>query len=114
MGIKHWMALVAAADYVVSVDTSTFHCAGGLGRPLTGIFTYIDGLTYSKYYPTAIIVQKHRLLDPSWDCGPCFNWHNCPKCPAQNPIKPCLTDISTAMLVDGIEIMLQNRMTTLA
>ena len=100
-----WAALVNAADYVVSVDTSTFHCAGGLGKPLTGIFTFIDGKVYGKYYKFSL-VQFHRD-NGNWDCGPCFNWPNCPKCDPKEMRKPCATDITQQMLVDNLERMFQ-------
>jgi len=97
---KQWMAIIDTADYVVSVDTSAFHCAGGLRKPLMGIFTYICGLTYGKYYDF-VLVQKHRQHDPSWTCGPCFNWPICPKSKAD--VKPCLTEINNEMLTNGVE-----------
>jgi ADP-heptose:LPS heptosyltransferase len=103
--LPQWAALVDSADYTVSVDTAAFHCAGGLGKPLTGIFTYIDGKTYGKYFKFSL-VQKHRD-NGDWDCGPCFNWPNCPKCPAHEEVKPCATEITTQMMVDGVERMFQ-------
>ncbi len=102
---QQWMAIIDSADYVVSVDTATFHCAGGLKKPVVGIFTFFDGLVYSKYYPTAEVIQKHRLRDPSWTCGPCFNWPTCPK--SKGMPKPCLTEIGPEMLTEGIEKMFQ-------
>lgn len=92
------LGLVNAADYVVSVDTGQFHAAGGLNKPLTGIFTFCDGKVYSKYYQ-AELVQKHRD-NGDWDCGPCYNWGLCPK--TEKVPKPCLTEITTNMITDGI------------
>ena len=97
IGMKKWMGIVNAADYVISVDTGCFHLAGGLGRPLMGIFTYCDGKIYSKYYQ-AELVQKH--IDKF--C-PCYNMSICPLSDA--PIKPCATEITSGMLVDGVDRM---------
>src|SRR5258708_7428042 len=57
LSIRQWMAVLYAADYVVSVDTAAFHFAGGMGKPLVGIYTWADGYIYGKYSPTATIVQ---------------------------------------------------------
>lgn len=96
-------AITKACDYVVSVDTGQFHIAGGLGVPVTGIFTFADGKVYSKYYQ-AELVQKHRD-DGNWDCGPCYNWGNCPK--SKKVPKPCLTEISVSMILDGVDRMMK-------
>lgn len=103
--IKKWMAIVAAADCVVTVDTAAVHMAGGLGKPTTAIFTFTDGKVYTRYYSNCVLVQKHRD-NGDWDCGPCYNWAVCPKSNA-NP-KPCLKEITPQMLVDGIDTMLIN------
>lgn len=100
--IRQWMALIAESDYVISVDTSAFHCAGGLGKPLMGIFTWADGKTYGKYFDF-VLVQKHRDDDKTW-CGPCYNWCVCPKS-TSNP-KPCLLEIDGDMLLRGVDTML--------
>ena len=104
LSIREWMGVLNYADYVISVDTSAFHFAGGIAKPVTGIFTFADGLVYSKYYPKKIIVQKHRI-NGDWDCGPCYNWSLCPK--TNSTIKPCLTEITNKMLQDGIDLMLE-------
>jgi ADP-heptose:LPS heptosyltransferase len=100
-GLKKWMGYVYAADYVISVDTSTFHMAGGIKKPLVGIFTFTDGKIYGKFYKFKLI-QKHRD-NGDWSCGPCYNWPACPKTD-KNP-KPCLTEITSKMIMDGIEEM---------
>lgn len=103
--MREWMGVLAAADYVVSVDTAAFHFAGGYGKPVTGIFTWADGYLYGKYYPTATIVQLHRDTHPNWTCGPCYKWTDCTKC--SGPLKPCLTEITPQMIREGIEKMLK-------
>lgn len=100
LNIKELIALVDYCDYIVSVDTSIFHIAGGLNKPLLGIFTYTDGYLYGKHYKK-IIVQKHRLHDPSWTCGPCYAKESCPKSKLQ--LKPCLTELKDQDFVKGIE-----------
>jgi len=44
--------------------------AGGLGKPLCGIFTFADGKIYGKHYDF-VLVQKHRD-NGNWNCGSCF------------------------------------------
>lgn len=105
LGIRQWISVLAAADYVVSVDTSAFHCAGGLGKPLTGVFTYVDGKVYGKYYDF-VLVQKHRD-NGDWECGPCFNWGACPKDKSANPVKPCAREITGDLVMEGVESMLK-------
>lgn len=101
--IHEWMCYIDAADYVISVDTAAFHAAGGLKKPLLGIFTFADGKTYGKYF-NFVLVQKHRD-DGDWDCGPCFTFASCPKC---NTLpKPCLTELSKELLQDGVRRMFE-------
>jgi ADP-heptose:LPS heptosyltransferase len=101
MTIRQLMSVVSIADYVISVDTGILHCAGGLNRPLLGIFTYTDGEIYSKYYKYEL-VQKHRD-NGDWDCGPCYTQNKCIK--TQDLLKPCLTLITENMILNGIDRM---------
>jgi ADP-heptose:LPS heptosyltransferase len=94
-----WIAYIAAADYVISVDTATFHIAGGLKKPLVGIFSFTDGKIYGKYYDF-ILVQKHRD-NGNWPCGPCFNHYECPR-ELHCPVKPCLTELSFDEIAQGL------------
>lgn len=103
LSIRQWMGLIHEADYIVSVDTSAFHCAGGMGKPLTGIFTWADGKAYGKHYDF-ILVQRHRDEDPTWTCGPCYNWCECTK-EKKNILKPCLTEITAEMVMRGVDKM---------
>jgi ADP-heptose:LPS heptosyltransferase len=97
--IKEWMIYIALADYVIAVDTAAFHMAGGLKKPLLGIFTFADGKVYGKYFDF-VLVQKHKD-NGDWDCGPCFKFHLCPKTTKQQ--KPCLTEISKCEIKKGIK-----------
>lgn len=105
--VRQWMSIISAADYVISVDTSAFHFAGGIGKPLVGIFSWADGTVYGKYFDFTL-VQKHRSYTSGWDCGPCFNWWKCLKCPnGQQPRKPCITEITVEDVMIGVNKMLQ-------
>lgn len=99
LNIKQFISLINSVDYVISVDTSTFHCAGGLKKPLLGIFAWSDGKVYGKYYD-CVICQKHRD-NGNWDCGPCYLWCNCKKEPASIP-KPCITELTLEEINNGI------------
>lgn len=103
ISIRQWMGVINQADYVISVDSSCFHCAGGMGKPLVGIFTFADGVVYGKYYDF-FLVQKHRK-DGNWSCGPCYEWSKCPK--SMNIQKPCLTELTSEMIVDKAKLMLE-------
>jgi ADP-heptose:LPS heptosyltransferase len=99
--LSEWMGVVATCDYCVSVDTASFHFAGGIGKPVVGMFTFADGKVYGKYYDFEL-VQKHRD-NGDWPCGPCYNWTLCPK--TNKTLKPCLTEITSDMLMDGVQRM---------
>ncbi len=102
--LRQWLGVINQADYVISVDTSAFHCAGGMGKPLVGVFTFADGKVYGKYFDF-FLVQRHRDFDPTWTCGPCYNWGACPKTKL-NP-KPCLTEITADMILEKADLMLR-------
>lgn len=112
-----WMSYIHAADYVVTVDTSNFHYAGAINKPLTGIFTHVDGKLRGKFYDF-ILVQKHRD-NGDWPCGgPCYNYLYCthPKCdaPVTGPnnqrtplgLRPCVTELTLAEIEAGVDKML--------
>ena len=94
---QNWINLVETADIIISVDTATFHLAGGLNKPLVGIFSFTNGKVYGKYY-NFTLVQKHRD-DGNWDCGPCFNLTFCHKC--NNFPKPCITELKNEDILNG-------------
>lgn len=116
--VSDWMSFIHAADYVVTVDTSNFHYAGAIGKPMTGIFTHVDGKLRGKFYDF-ILVQKHRD-NGDWPCGPCYNYLYCshPKCDAaivgpnnqRTPLglRPCVTELTVAEIETGIGKMLEH------
>lgn len=97
---KTWLALVYSSDLVISVDTATFHMAGGLKKPLVGIFSVTDGKVYGKYYDF-VLVQKHRD-NGDWSCGPCFAFSHCIK-DRVNKKKPCITELREREINKGID-----------
>lgn len=101
--LKEWMSYIEIADYVISVDTAAFHMAGGLKKPLLGIFTFANGKVYGKHFDF-ILVQKHRDIN-NWDCGPCFKFGDCPK--SNKPQKPCLTELTVGEIKNGIKSMFE-------
>jgi ADP-heptose:LPS heptosyltransferase len=99
IGIRQWMSVIQQADYLVSVDTAAAHCAGGLGKPAIGIFTWADGYVYCKHYPSVTIVQRHRDTHPNWTCGPCYHWFKCQK--SSKSRKPCVTELTVEEIMEG-------------
>ncbi len=106
LGIRQWMAVMNAADYAITVDTSAFHLAGGLKKPVVGVFSFVDGLVYGKYFEKFVLVQKHRK-NGDWYCGPCYNWTACPK--SKLPCKPCITEIRSSDIIEGFEKLLKKQ-----
>jgi ADP-heptose:LPS heptosyltransferase len=102
--IIDFFGFIKAADYIVTVDTATFHAAGGLNKPQVAIFTWADGKVYGKYYDKVILVQRHRD-NGNWDCGPCYLWFKCPKTSAER--KPCITTITAEEIVAAFKVMIE-------
>lgn len=103
--IRQFISLIYASDYAITADTAAFHCAGGLHKPVVGIFGWADGKVYSKYYSKAVMVQKHRDDDPTWTCGPCFKFTSCCKVDKSIKRKPCITEITSSMILEGFDKM---------
>lgn len=102
-----FFSFVHAADYVVTVDTSVFHYAGGIKKPLTGIFTHVDGKYRGRYFDF-VLVQKHRD-NGNWPCGPCYNFSMCThpglKGTDPNIPRPCVTQLTSGEIKEGISKM---------
>ena len=98
-----FLGFINAADYIVTVDTATFHAAGGLGKPMVAIFSWADGKIYGKWYDF-ILIQRHRD-DGNWDCGPCYLWHTCPR-ENNGPRKPCITEITPQEVIEASKRMM--------
>jgi ADP-heptose:LPS heptosyltransferase len=95
-----WKSFVNVSDFVISVDTATFHLAGGLNKKLVGIFSFTNGKIYGKYY-NFTLVQRH-FDNGNWDCGPCYNMTDCPK--SCELVKPCMTSLQTSEIIEALDI----------
>ncbi len=107
---EDWFSYIHAADYVVTVDTSNFHYAGAIKKPLTGIFTHVDGKLRGKFYDF-VLVQKHRD-NGDWPCGPCYNYIYCTHEDCKNPRdpiggRPCQSHLTKEEIEDGVTKMLK-------
>jgi ADP-heptose:LPS heptosyltransferase len=102
MNLQQWLACVNQSDYVITVDTGTFHAANGFQKPTVAIYGWADGKVYGQYHEKLELVQRHRDQIEGW-CGPCFNWNNCPKCPDANKRKPCMTEITGSEICDALK-----------
>ncbi len=96
--LRQWMSLIYAADYIISVDSAAFHCAGGMYKPVVGIFTFANGNTYGKHYPTAMIVQGPCPFGMSG----CYNWGICPK-ENKNAMLPCHSGLNSDLIISRFE-----------
>ena len=68
--LKEAIAMVAASDVFLSVDSAFYHTAAAFGMPAIGLFGPTDGRTCSVHHPNAIVLQERRRLR----CVPC--WRN--------------------------------------
>jgi ADP-heptose:LPS heptosyltransferase len=100
MNPKSWIALIDACDFVISIDTAAFHIAGALKKPLVGIFAFVDGKVYGKYYDF-ILVQRHRD-NGNWPCGPCYAYTSCSKDKTNNR-KPCIEEITSDEIIKAFK-----------
>lgn len=96
--IRQWLGIVNQADYIISVDTSQFHCAGGMKKPVVGLFTFANGLVYGQYYPTAEIVQGPCPVGYNG----CFNWTACPARTKSKPV-PCCTELKVPSVMEAFD-----------
>jgi len=104
--LKTWISIIDQSDYILGVDSAAIHCAGGLGKPMVGVFSWADGEVYLKYYENKVLVQKHRNTDPTWTCGPCYNW-GCCTMQKHGHRKPCITEMTPAMILQGVTKMVE-------
>ena len=95
--LRESLAIVNQVDYVVSVDTSHFHAAGGMNKPTVGIFTFANGQTYSLHYPKTELVQGPCIFKYSG----CYSWHSCPK--SYLPKLPCCSGITTGGILSAFD-----------
>lgn len=96
---KQFLGFVNASSYIITVDTATFHAAGGLSKPQVAVFSWADGKVYGRWFKNYILVQRHRD-NGDWDCGPCYRWFDCPKEKCRSR-KPCITSITSNEIVEA-------------
>ena len=101
-----WKSVVAAVDYVITIDTAVFHFAGCICKPMVGIFSWTDGKVYGKYFNFEL-VQKHFDNEKDW-CGPCGNWCICPKDKISNKL-PCVHLTSYENIMDAFDRLTSKR-----
>jgi len=104
LNIREWMGVIYNSNYVLCVDTSTFHFAGGICKPTLGVFTWADGDVYGKYYKKCKIFQK-RKRGEDFAC-PCYRFSSCPL--SKEALKPCLTEIKGIEIVEEFKKMVEN------
>lgn len=94
--IRESLSVINQADYIISVDTSHFHAAGGMKKPVVGVFTFVNGPTYSMYYPEVELVQGPCPLKYSG----CYDWSRCPQ---REPKVPCCTGITSHSILSAFD-----------
>ncbi|MBT9444123.1 MAG: glycosyltransferase family 9 protein [Hyphomonadaceae bacterium] len=70
MPLSMAVAMVAASDTFVSVDSGFYHFAAAFDIPCVGLFGPTSGVTFSKHHNSATIIETL----PRLSCSPC--WRN--------------------------------------
>ena len=96
--LRQWLSVLESSGYVISVDTSHFHAAGGLGKPVVGVFTFVNAKTYSRYYPKVELVQGPCPLKYFG----CYSWGNCPDLKEGKKL-PCCSGINSTMILEAFD-----------
>ncbi len=94
--LRQVLSATHQSDYIVSVDTSHFHAAGGMHKPVVGVFTFANGKTYGCYYPNVELVQGPCPLKYSG----CYDWG---QCPAKHVKIPCCSGLSTISILAAFD-----------
>lgn len=104
LNLKEFIYTMKCFDYVVSVDTGSFHLSCAYNIPTVGIFTWTDGYILSKYAKKVKIIQKHRDNENGFKCCPCWNWVNCSKKSGNKNLipLPCMKEISPVEIKNGL------------
>lgn len=95
--IRQWMSVIQASNYMISVDSAAFHCAGGMNKPVLGIFTFANGDVYSQHYPKAQSIQGPC----PFGIKGCYNWHLCPD--KSKSTLPCNYGTTPQMIFEAFE-----------
>jgi ADP-heptose:LPS heptosyltransferase len=95
--LRQWLGVINQADYIVTVDSAALHCAGGMHKPLVGIFTFVNGLVYTRYYPYVELVQG---MCPIGHAG-CYNWGACPS--VKDPTLPCHASLNADSILQAFD-----------
>jgi ADP-heptose:LPS heptosyltransferase len=64
------IAMVAACDYFMAVDTAFYHFAAAFDIPALGLFGPTSGATFSLHHARHMLVRP----PPAFTCAPC--WRN--------------------------------------
>lgn len=91
------MAVIAACDYLVTIDTVHVHLAGALGTPTLAIFGPTDGRLVTRHHPSSVLLQPWRncTLMPCWR-------HEDSDCElALGPVSLCLRHLSMDEILEA-------------
>ncbi len=91
------IAVIAACDHVVTIDTAHVHLAGALGVPTLAVFGPTDGRFMTRHYETT------RLLQPWGRCPVMPCWRNEDHACRQSlgPQSLCLEHLGAAEIIEA-------------
>ncbi len=101
--LREALAITAALDYYVAVDSAFYHLTAAFDIPVLGIFGPTDGKTLSKH------VKRHRLVRGKLDfpCAPCWRNEDTPCALTGTNRSACLTSIDADTICRDFEALKQ-------
>ena len=95
--------MIAACDYIVSVDSAFYHLGAAFGIPTLGIYGPTDGEIRSVHHPKYMLVPTPE----PYPCAPCWRNEDTPCYLTKLPISACLNSIPADSIVESFRSLME-------
>ena len=95
--VRELIHLVAALDYLVTVDTGPFHLAAAFAIPTFLVCSWTDPAVIAAHHPKALWYPKRSRAD---GVCPCYDW---PRCEWRVRPLPCSAEMTADVLAAGLD-----------
>ena len=101
--LRDTIAMIAACDYIVSVDSAFYHLGAAFGIPTLGIYGPTDGEIRSVHHPKYMLVPTPE----PYPCAPCWRNEDTPCYLTKLPISACLNSIPADSIVESFRSLME-------